>query len=102
MFNSNNSIGTAEPGDVGGEGGGEEEEGGGEEEEGGGEEEEGGGEEEEGGQTKVCFGRGAYQEYKRKEKKTKPANQSDQSNRHKPEHASDLKANLIWFYQLNL
>ena len=40
MFNSNNSIGTAEPGDVGGEGGGEEEEGGG-----GGEEEEGGGEE---------------------------------------------------------
>ena len=40
MFNSNNSIGTAEPGDVGG--GGEEEEGGGEEEEGGGEEEKGG------------------------------------------------------------
>ena len=35
MFNSNNSIGTAEPGDEGGEGGGEEEE------EGGGEEEEG-------------------------------------------------------------
>ena len=36
MFNSNNSIGTAEPGDVGGgRGGGEEEEGGGEEEKGG-------------------------------------------------------------------
>ena len=44
----------------------------------------------------------------RKEKKTKPVNQSDLSNRHKPEHASDSKANLIcfgfitWIVQYNL
>ena len=50
MFNSNNSIGTAEPWDEGGEGGGEEEE-----EGGGEEEEEGGGEEEEGARQKYAL-----------------------------------------------